>query len=180
MELWPSLWNGVLQQVVNIFHLVGVLVLHKSLKILWCICLEGEQGLCLEPAVKWWGFGSHCRFSFIICLILNLCNLVFKKYIYLYIFGCESEVAQSCLTLCDPTDCSLPGSSVDGVFQARILEWVAISFSRGSSPPRDWTRVSRIVGRRFTVCATREVYLAVPGLCCFSCFLLIAESGAAL
>ena len=41
----------------------------------------------------------------------------------------ESEVAQSCLTLCDPVDCSLPGSSVDGIFQARVLEWVAIAFS---------------------------------------------------
>ena len=62
-----------------------------------------------------------------------------------------SEVAQSCPTLCDPTDCSLPGSSVHGIFQARILEWVAISFSRRSSQPRDWTQVSRIVGRCFLV-----------------------------
>ena len=45
----------------------------------------------------------------------------------------ESEVAQSCLTLCNPVDCSPPGSSVHGILQARILEWVAISFSRGSS-----------------------------------------------
>ena len=42
----------------------------------------------------------------------------------------ESEVAQSCQTLCDPMDCSLPGSSVHGIFQARVLEWVAIAFSR--------------------------------------------------
>ena len=63
----------------------------------------------------------------------------------------KSEVAQSCPTLCDPMDCSLPGFSVHGIFQARILEWVAISFSRKSSQPRDWTRVSLIVGRRFTV-----------------------------
>ena len=48
-----------------------------------------------------------------------------------------TKVAQSCLTLCDPMDCSLPGSSVHGIFQARVLEWVAISFSRGSSWPRD-------------------------------------------
>ena len=41
----------------------------------------------------------------------------------------ESEVTQSCLTLCDPMDCSLPGPSVHGIFQARVLEWVAISFS---------------------------------------------------
>ena len=48
-------------------------------------------------------------------------------------------VAQSCPTLCDPMDCSPPGSSVHGILQARILEWVAISFSRGSSQPRDKT-----------------------------------------
>ena len=68
----------------------------------------------------------------------------------------ESEISQSCLTLSDPMDCSLLGSSIHGIFQARILEWVAISFSRVTSCPRDWTRVSHIVGRRFTVWATRE------------------------
>ena len=67
---------------------------------------------------------------------------------------CESEVAQSCPTLCVPMDCSLPGSSVHGIFQAIILEWIAISFSRGSSQPRDQTRVSLVVDRRFTVWAT--------------------------
>ena len=56
------------------------------------------------------------------------------------------EVAQSCLTLCDPVVCSLPGSSVHGIFQARILEWVAISFSRGSSRPKNRTWVSCIAG----------------------------------
>ena len=61
-----------------------------------------------------------------------------------------SEVAQSCLTLCDPMDYSLPGSSLHGIFQARVLEWVAISFSRGSFPPRDWPCISCIssTGRR--------------------------------
>ena len=68
----------------------------------------------------------------------------------------ESEVAQSCPTLCDPVDCSLPGSSLHGILQARILEWIAISFSRGSSRPRDRTPVSRIAGRRFNLWATRE------------------------
>ena len=51
-------------------------------------------------------------------------------------------VTQSCLTLCDPTDCTLPSSSVHGIFQARVLEWIAISFSRGSSQPRNRTLVS--------------------------------------
>ena len=63
--------------------------------------------------------------------------------------GKESEVAQSCPTLCDPMDCSLPGSSIHRILQARVLEWVAISFSRGSSQPRDRTLVSHIPGRRF-------------------------------
>ena len=52
-------------------------------------------------------------------------------------------------------DCSLPGSSIHGILQARILEWVAISFSRGSSRPRDWTQVSRIAGRHFNLWATK-------------------------
>jgi len=57
---------------------------------------------------------------------------------------------QSRLTLSDPMDCSLPGSSVRGILQARILEWVAISSSRGSSPPRDGNCVSCVscIGRR--------------------------------
>ena len=54
-------------------------------------------------------------------------------------------------------DCILPGSPVHGIFQAIVLEWIAISFSRGSSQPRDQTRVSHIVDRRFTIWATREV-----------------------
>ena len=69
-----------------------------------------------------------------------------------------TEVAQSCLTLCDLLDYSPAGSSVHEIFQARILEWVAISFSRRSSLPRDWTLVSWIVGRHFTIWTTREVH----------------------
>ena len=57
------------------------------------------------------------------------------------------SVTQSCPALCDSIDCSLPGSSVHGILQARILEWVAIPFSRGSSQPRDGTRVS-CIGRQ--------------------------------
>ena len=66
-------------------------------------------------------------------------------------------VTQSCPALCDPMDCSPPGSSVHGILQARILEWVAIPFSRGSSQPRNRTQVSCIAGRFFTIWATREV-----------------------
>ena len=72
---------------------------------------------------------------------------------------CVCVCTQSCLTLCDPMDYSLPGSSVYGTFQARILEWVAMSSSGGSSQPGDWTQVSHIAGGFFTFWATREAYL---------------------
>ena len=72
-------------------------------------------------------------------LILELCNAVLCL------------VIQLCLTLCNPMDCNLPGSSVHGILQARILEWVAMPFSRGSSQPRDPTQVSHIAGRFFTI-----------------------------
>ena len=75
--------------------------------------------------------------------------------------GCCCLVAQLCLTLCDPVDCRLPGSCVHGILQARILEWVAISFSRGSSQARDQTWVTCIVSRFFTFWATREA-LSLP------------------
>ena len=60
------------------------------------------------------------------------------------------KVCQSYPTLCDPKDCSLPDSSVHGIFQARILEWEAVPFSRESSQSRDWTQVSCIAGGFFT------------------------------
>ena len=70
-------------------------------------------------------------------------------------FQGESErlVVQSCLTLCDPMDHSLPDSSVHGILQARTLQWVAISSSRGSSRPRDQNQASCIAGRLFIIWA---------------------------
>ena len=87
----------------------------------------------------------------------------------LYIFACISPpllllIIESCPTLWDPMDCSLPSSSVHGVLQARILEWVATSFSRGFSQPKYWTQVSCIAGRFFTVWVTREVTSGSPPL----------------
>ena len=61
------------------------------------------------------------------------------------------KVTQACPSLCDPMD-----YTVHGILQVRILEWIAFSFFRGPSQPRDWTQVSRIVGRFFTSWATRE------------------------
>ena len=66
-------------------------------------------------------------------------------------------VTQWYLILCDPMNCSPPGSSVHGILQARILEWVAMTFSRGSSRPRDQTWVSSIAGRFFTIWTTSHI-----------------------
>ena len=68
----------------------------------------------------------------------------------------EVKITHSCWILCDPMDCSPPDSSVHGILQARMLEWVAIPFSMRFSPPGDQTRVSCIAGRFFIVWVTRK------------------------
>ena len=121
-----------------------------------------------DHLLRYW-ISDMSRFNLLIlffCLLQLECKLhevrVCIYFVHWYIpslqnkayhMMCVCEVAQSCLTLCAPMDCSPPGSSVHGILQARILEYAAISFSRGSSQPRDWTRVSCIVGRCFTVWA---------------------------
>ena len=82
--------------------------------------------------------------------------------LYMVLARVPAKSLQLCLTLCDPMDCSLPGSSVHGIFQARILEWVAMPFSKGSSPPRDQTHFSQVswLGRQFLYSgATWEAHL---------------------
>ena len=74
-----------------------------------------------------------------------------KVYRQMVPYLCVCLVAQSCLTLCDPMDCRLPGSSVHGILQAIILEWVAMPFSGGSYQPRDQTQISHIEGGFFTL-----------------------------
>ena len=77
--------------------------------------------------------------------------VLFPFHLFLVSYGSGGGlVVKLCLTLCDPMDCSLSCSSIHGVSQERKLEWVANSFSRGSSPPRDQTCVSCIAGRFFT------------------------------
>ena len=94
-----------------------------------------------------------------------------ERSIYQNVLTFLSEVAQSCPTLCDPVDHSPPGSSVHGILQARILEWVAISFSRGSSWPRDQTQVSCIAGRHFNLWANRRrtFWSTIQGISWQSC-----------
>ena len=80
----------------------------------------------------------------------------FNKHSILLVCCCGCLVAESSPTLFDPMDYSLPGSSDHGILQARILQWVAIPSSRGSSQPRDQTQVSCTAGRFFTIWATKE------------------------
>ena len=96
------------------------------------------------------------------------------------------QFAQSCPTLCDPVDCSAPCSSIHGILQARILKWVAISFSRGSSGPRDRTQVFCIAGRCFNLWATRELYCILSNMLIivfykhvwFDCYLFLTNEKA--
>ena len=87
--------------------------------------------------------------------------------LWIIIYYVLCSVTQLCLTLCDPMDRSPPGSSVHGILQARMLEWVAMPSSRGSSWPRDWTQVSCIVGRFFPAKPPKwgEVAQTCPTLC---------------
>ena len=91
---------------------------------------------------------------------LKQCKILHGILLSVFVCACV-KVTQLCLTLCNPMDCSLPGSSVHGILQARILEWVAISFSRRSSQLRDRKHVSCVSGiSRWILyhCATREAH----------------------
>ena len=83
---------------------------------------------------------------------------LYTMVIKYYLWEVKVLVARSYPILCDSMDCSPPGSSVHGILQARILKWVAMLFSRGSSWPRDRTQVSHLAGRLFTIWATPEAH----------------------
>ena len=87
----------------------------------------------------------------------------------------ESEVTQLYPILYNPVDCNLPGFPVHGIFQARVPEWVAFSFSRGSSQPRDQTQISHITGRCFTLWATREAWSRMDTCICIAKLLCCAS-----
>ena len=90
----------------------------------------------------------HCR-----QILYHLSHQGSPKYPGVCVCVC---VCVSCSVVCDPMDCSMPGTSVHGILQARILEWVVMPFSRRSSQPRDRTQVSHVAGRFFTIWANGE------------------------
>ena len=115
-----------------------------------CLLLQSYWGNREDSGISW--KGKWIRYCIINTGLPSKVSspLVYTLYVKLHSVH-FSSVAQSCPTLCDPMDCSLPGSSIRGILQTRVLEWVAISFSRRSSQPRDRTQVSYIAGRRFTI-----------------------------
>ena len=133
---------------------------------------------------EWWCPSSVCisksnaKLEFYLCLqyfpsVLASFRL-FKHASPMSLTAVVVWVAQSCPTLCDPMDCSPPGSSVHGILQARILEWVAIPFSRVSSPPGDWTQVSCTAGSFCTVWATGKPMSLIEYLVInFAIFILV-------
>ena len=127
-----------------------------------CVC---------HPYIFWYMVQLFCP------PIIGLFAFLSLSCVFFYILGINSlsdkwsEVTQLCPTLCDPMDCSLSGSSVHGIFQARVLEWITISFSRGSSWPRNQTPVSCITGRRFTIWAKAFSKYLLPIYSLLLCFL---------
>ena len=111
------------------------------------------HGICQARIVEWLPFPSSGIFLTQGSNLGFLCILHCRWILYLLSHNYPMCV---CPMLCDTVGCSLPGSSVSGILQARILEWVAIAFPRGPSRLRDWTQVSCIAGRFFTVWATRK------------------------
>ena len=120
-----------------------------------CWFTIGELKQLVQPQLRTWGYSVCTALGMSVNDIESTIRIDWRLQIS---FNKKKVKVKSlsCLTLCNPMDCSLPGSSVHGIFQAIVLEWIAISFSRESSQPRDQTRVSRIVDRGFTFWATRE------------------------
>ena len=135
-----SIFSNIPQGWCHLFHVIDAKTViqswHSLPKITGLVSLDFQS-----PFLP----GQQCLFPWFVQVIpLNVvwCDSPTKAL--------NSEVAQSSPTLCNSMDYSLPISSIHRIFQTRVLEWVAISFSRGSSQPRDQTQVSSITGRFFT------------------------------
>ena len=121
----------------------------------------GAVGSCCS-LFDFYPWGYCCLFGNLLYLLLTSSisirwsKTLLDKYYY-WLNSLKVKSLSRVQTLCDSMDYNLPGSSVHGIFQPRVLEWVAISFSRGSSRPRGRTQISHIAGKRFTIGDTREI-----------------------
>ena len=112
---------------------------------LWC-AVYSHKGKLYTSSLNFWDLGLHSYFIFLHGVGRGDVPAAAALRSHSHLL---SKVAQSCLTLCDPTDCSLPGSSIHGIFQARVLQWVGCCFLlQRIFWPRDQTQISHIVGRR--------------------------------
>ena len=140
-----------------------VLVLSKGKDTVKILVLKLQEKLLCHPLLSFfldplWSQSSLASGGLFCLWTLRLtkeCKFCFLQMQF-YERKVKVKVTQSCLTLYDPMDCSQQGSSVHGIPQARILEWVAILFFKGSSKHRTWTQVSHIASRFFTIWSTRE------------------------
>ena len=146
--------------IVSRHYFLVTIILGDLNNFFWLLSVFSSTDLCLalcslnhslHGCELWWfqNFRFNCSISYDHHLLFSPDASFVKS---------EIQVAQSCPTLCHPMDCSPPCSSVHGIIQARILEWIAISFSRRSSHPRYWSQVPCIAGRLFTVLTTRESF----------------------
>ena len=141
-----SLWFSL--QVINTYlHNIQLVLVHLPCKVTFIIFAMKQLNYSVLSSLPF----SFSYFLFIWCHI----SFYQRKNYLLYM--CVL-VTQSCPTFCNHMACSPPGSSVHGILQARILEWVAILFSREFSQPKDQTWVSHIAGRFFLICTTTEVH----------------------
>ena len=128
----------------------------KALKI-WKLCLfsflfsQKKHAKICDHNFRVKVFKYICTYKIFVCIWHTHTHTYIYAYTYTYWCVLCAKLLQSCLTLCNPVDCSPPGSSVHRILQARILEWVLIPFSRGFSQPKDQTWISRISGKVFTI-----------------------------
>ena len=110
----------------------------------------------LQMCLVWENILKSKRLASLLKYETQLYNLWFNNCLRQLLVCVRSQSLQSWPTLSDPRDCSPPGSFVHGILQARILEWISYPFSKGTSWPRNWARVSCIAGGFFTSWATQE------------------------
>ena len=120
-------------------------IFQNFIHFLW---LNNIPCICTHHILFTHSFVYSCLSCLHISAVVNIIAVNIGEQVSIWV--CVWVCVLSHIWLCDPVDCSPPGSSVHGLLQARTLEWVAISFSSGSSWPRDWTQVSYVAGRLFT------------------------------
>ena len=154
LTFWPfmvSLWTVPVPVSVSFRYAVLYYNEHRRLKVLW----EVEPSAILRPVSS--NLFCPCPAFLHGCVILLMvvpCHSLLSQHDSILFGEQKWKVKAFVVQCCDPMDCSPSVSSVSGILQARILEWVAIPFSRGPSQPRDQTWVSCTAGRFFTIWAT--------------------------